>query len=182
MQAYLIYETQMIRILAGFSCVLLLFLFATDEAEARRGGRFVSGMARGMAHSGIGSKTYGADVLTVPQLTDCVKRADNLDSESISIETNRTLVSAKVSQVDLLKSDLERLQITLDRYSQNAIDRFNAMVSNYNVLVGEARSTQASFNQHVQQHNESVNSYNALCAKRYYADDLKTAKRYIGLD
>ncbi|MBX9825108.1 MAG: hypothetical protein K2Y27_08935 [Xanthobacteraceae bacterium] len=162
------------------SCLVLAAL--GDAADARRGGRFVSGFARGMAHTGIGSKTYGADTLTVQQLTDCLKRAEALDNESASIESDRNQVQSKFSQVDSLKAELDRSQAMLNRSSQAAIDRFNADVRRYNAFVSEARSTQASFNSKIDQHNATVQTYNAACAKRYYADDLASAKRSLGIE
>jgi hypothetical protein len=89
-----------------------------------------------------------------------------------------------VTRVESQKGELERWGQSLNRYSQSAIDRFNAAVGRHNALLEEARSERATFNLAVERHNDSVIAYNAACAggKKYYADDLEAAKRNTGLE
>lgn len=176
------------KAIASAVCALVLIAATSEPAEARRG-RFVTSLiARGATHATThgtttptSAKTYGADVLSVQQLTDCLRKAEQLDRNDGSVESDRELVRAKFSQVDSLKSEIDRSEATLNRSSQSAIDRFNAAVRRYNAIVGEARSMQTAFNQRIEAHNSDVNAYNAACAKRYYADDLDAAKRAAGL-
>jgi hypothetical protein len=163
-------------------CAAILLPSTIDDAEARRGGRFVSSFSRGIAHSGSASKTYGPNVLTAAQLVECVRKADQLDGEATLVDTDRQSLQARFVQIDSLKSDIDRSEATINRRSQAAVDRFNAAVTRYNALVNEARSTQSAFNLKVDQHNLSVQTYNAACAKQYYADDLASAKRSLGID
>jgi hypothetical protein len=70
----------------------------TDYAEARRGGRFLSGFTRGMTH-GL-SKSYGSDVLTQKQLENCLRQAAQLDQNDTYIESGREQISAKFTQLE----------------------------------------------------------------------------------
>jgi hypothetical protein len=177
------------KAIASAICALVLIAATSEPAEARRG-RFVTSLiARGATHATTpgttaptsAPKTYGPDVLSVQQLTDCLRKADQLDRNDGSVGSDRELVRAKFSQVDSLKSEIDRSEATLNRSSQSAIDRLNAAVRRYNAMVGEARSMQTAFNQRIEAHNSDVNAYNAACAKRYYADDLDAAKLAAGL-
>lgn len=162
-------------------CFTIVIAFV-DEANARRIGRFVSSFTRGAAHSSLGHKTYDLDTLTVHQLTECLKRADQLDADSNSIEADRNNLQARIAQIDNLEAAIKRQQITLDRYSQYAVDNLNAEIRRYNGLVEDGRTQQAAFNRKVDDHNQKSSTYNAACAKRYYADDLEVAKRTAGID
>ena len=176
-------------------CLVLLAGSLPDAAHAR--GRFLSGLlARGVAHgaahgaahaAGSASspapvKTYGPDVLTVEALADCISRADKLDKDVAFVESERALVNARFDQVDRSKSEIDRAEESLNRKSQAAVDRFNASVRRHNTMLADAKTSQATFNQRVTSHNGDVETYNAACAKKYYADDLEAAKRIVGVE
>jgi hypothetical protein len=161
------------------ACFIVVLLVA-DYAEARRL-RFSWGFSvnRGMVTT---SKSYGPDVLTVQQLEHCLRWAYRLDQDSTAIDSRRERLIDKLARIDLYKTELDRLERSLDRYSQVAIDRFNAIVTRFNWLVDETRTNQATFNFAVERHNDGINAYKASCAKKYYADDLEAAKRATGLE
>jgi hypothetical protein len=160
------------------ACFIVVLLVA-DYAEARRL-RFSSGFSvnRGMVTT---SKSYGPDVLTVQQLENCLRWAYRLDQDSTAIDSRRERLIDQLGRIDLYKTELDRLERSVDRYSQVAIDRFNAIVTRFNWLVDETRANQATFNFAVERHNDGINAYKASCARRYYADDLEAAKRTTGL-
>jgi hypothetical protein len=165
--------------MSTLACFIVVLLVA-DYAEARRL-RFSWGFSvnRGMVTT---SKSYGPDVLTVQQLEHCLRWAYRLDQDSTAIDSRRERLIDKLARIDLYKTELGRLERSLDRYSQVAIDRFNAIVTRFNWLVDETRTNQATFNFAVERHNDGINAYKASCAKKYYADDLEAAKRATGLE
>lgn len=86
------------------------------------------------------------------------------------------LFSSK-SEIDLSSAAIELQRPRVDRYSQNSVDAFNVLIDHYNVLVTNGKAKQATFNSLVDAHNSEANSYNANCAKKYYADDLSDAQK-----
>ena len=167
---------------------IAMTFFAVECADARRIGRFVSGMARGAVHGGVegaarsyATKVYGPDVLTVDQLVTCLKRANVLDEESEEIEGKRTSLQDASKELDAFGERLERKRLTTDTRSQRQIDSFNADVDAFNASVRRVKAQQEEFNRQVNMHNVSANMFNASCGKKYYADDMEKAKGLAGL-
>jgi hypothetical protein len=170
--------------------MLTLPICVSSPAQAGGMGRFLGSLlARGAVsaavHSGTSSssaaKSYTSDVLTVPQLALCIKRASRLDEDSDRLESGRTELSASTSAVDQSSAAIEQQRLSLDRTSKAAIGSFNALIDRHNALVSAAKSKQAEFNASIDLHNTDVNSYNGDCAKKYYADDLTEARKQAGL-
>jgi hypothetical protein len=159
---------------------LIVGLVVADYAVARPL-RFWSGFSvnRGMVTT---PKSYGPDVLTVQQLENCLRWAYRLDQDSTAIDSRRERLIDKLARIDLYRTELDRLERSVDRHSQVARDRFNVIVTRFNWLVDETRANQATFNFAVERHNDGINAYKASCAKKYYADDLKAAKRTTSLE
>jgi predicted neutral ceramidase superfamily lipid hydrolase len=159
-------------------------LIATGPADARGLGRFLGGLVARGAVSGVTHgmrKSYTPDVLTVDQLVQCLKKASALDQESNDVESKRTELRAAVGQIDRLKTQIETKRATLNRYSQQAVDDFNADVELYNAAVNAGRSRESYLNAVVDLHNANVESYNAVCAKQYCADDMEQARKLAGI-
>ncbi len=170
------------RVVAYILCAVSLI--ATETADARGLGRFVGGLVARGAVSGVTHgmrKSYTPDVLTVDQLVQCLKKASLLDQESEDIESKRKELQIFVSQVDRLKSQMEMKRGSLDRYSQAAVDGFNADVDRYNEAAADGRNRQNNFNNLINAHNGSVDFYNIVCVKKYYADDMESARKLSGI-
>jgi hypothetical protein len=165
--------------MSTLACFIVVLLVA-DYAEARRL-RFSSGFSvnRGMVTT---SKSYWPDVLTVQQLENCLRWAYRLDQDSTAIDSRRERLIDKLERIDLYKIELDRVERSVDRYNQIAIDRFNAIVTRFNWLVDEARANQVTLNFAVERHNDEIKAYKASCARKYYVDDLEAAKRATGLE
>jgi hypothetical protein len=171
-------------------------LLTCDLAEARKGG-FVSALIRGGAHAAgsasqssgsstgtstsTGTKTYGADTLTLAQLERCVGVAVELDQSSDTVDARAKTVETERSAVETVQSDLTAAQAKVDRRSKSSVDAFNrkldalnARIEAHNVAVRAYKALEAG-------HNQKVTSYNADCARKYYADDMNAVKQKLGL-
>lgn len=72
-----------------------------------------------------------------------------------SIEYYDQLTSSGQSRLDKLEDDLNRKQRTLDNRSQREIDKYNDLVNEYNILLGEQES-------HVNSYNSKINQLNNM--------------------
>jgi len=122
-------------------------------------------------------KSYTADVLTVEQLANCIKKASKLDEDSQQLEVIRTALLASKSEIDQSSATVEFQRTRVDHYSQKSVDAFNALIDRHNSLVINGKAKQANFNALVDGFNIKVNAYNAGCVKKYYADDLPDAQK-----
>lgn len=111
-----------------------------------------------------------------------MKRANGLDGESDKIETARAPLQTMKAAIDAKAIDIELKRVTLNRYSQKLVNEFNALIEGYNALVTAGKAKQADFNASVNVHNLGVDSYNAACVKRYYADDMEEAKKLAAVN
>lgn len=170
--------------------ILAASVFAMGAAEAHAGsllralagraavraGACAVGSAAGAA-SGAVSKTYGPDVLTVDQLTACVRSAADLDKNSDQIDTRSADFDAKVGEIKARKAKLEERSGKVDNSSKKAVALYNAEVQTTNKLIKAVKIDQQRFNEDVKTHNGRIEEYNGRCAKRYYADDMEVAKQ-----
>lgn len=178
--------TTYLAALAAAACVLC----ASSPSEAGGTGRFLGSLlARGAVRAAVATgtsssssaKTYSADVLTVPQLAQCIKHASKLDEDSARLETSRTALKASLDEYDQSKAAVEAQRASLNRSSSRAVNSFNALVDRHNAMLSEVKAKQSAFNGDVDTHNVEVNAYNRDCAKQYYADDLVEAKKQAGI-
>lgn len=176
----------------------IALLLTCDLAEARKGG-FVSALIRGGAHAAGSSpkdapgssagtstsvsatKTYGPDTLTLTQLERCVGVAVELDRSSDTVDARAGAMESEKSAIDTAQSDLSAAQARVDRRSKASVDAFNrkldalnARIEAHNVGVRAYKALEAG-------HNQKVASYNADCARKYYADDMNAVKLKLGL-
>lgn len=175
----------------------IAILLTCDFAEARKGG-FVSALIRGGAHaagsasqstgSSAGTstsipaaKTYGPYTLTLAQLERCVGVAVELDRSSDAVDARAGSVESEKSAIDTAQSELSAAQARVDRRSKASVDAFNrkldalnARIEAHNVAVRAYKALEAG-------HNQKVASYNADCARKYYADDMNTVRIKLGL-
>jgi hypothetical protein len=172
---------------------LYLVIVGSQVAEARGLGRFLGGfLARGAASAATRSlpqspyslpqsKAYPSDVLTVDQLVQCLKKASSLDEEAEKLAAKKSELQSAGRDMDNRKSQLEMKSAIVNRRSQLQIDRFNAEVDTYNASAERLKAEEENFNRLVNFHNAIANSFNAECAKKYYADDMESARKLAGL-
>jgi hypothetical protein len=148
---------------------------------------FLSGLLRGGAraavragvHAGVQSyapKTYDPDTMTVEQLEKCLTFAQQLDKSSEYVDALSNAVDAESAAITHSQQFLSMEKDLVDRYSESSVNAYNkklaamrTRINAYNVSVDRAKAEQVS-------HNTRVVSYNAECAKKYYADDMETAR------
>jgi hypothetical protein len=175
-----------VRKVFKFAVLVTCLIFGDQEADAR--GRLGSFIGRGIAHGGaraagsaMTQKTYGPDVLTIGELSGCLKSASALDARDDEIEKNGAAVDALKKQVEESDRVLRNAEISVDTRSQYSVDRFNELVRRHNALVAEGKVLVAAFNASVSSHNQNVTAYNFRCGKKYYESDLATAKQIAGI-
>jgi hypothetical protein len=166
--------------------IAIACLLSAAPAEARGGGRFLGsllsrGAVAAATHSGssssAGAKSYTADVLTVAQLAQCIRKAGKLDGDSERLEANRSAVTQAEAAVESSKAEIDNRRARVDQRSRASVNAFNAMIDRHNSLVENAKARQAGFNSEIDAHNTEVGAYNAECARKYYADDLAAAQK-----
>ena len=141
--------------------------------------------ARAGVHAGVqsfsGIKTYGPDTLTIEQIETCLVFAQELDKSSEHLNALSDAInteSAAISQAQLFLATEKDL---VDRYSETAVNAYNgklaamrARIAKHNAKVDLGQADQT-------RHNARVVSYNAECAKKYYADDMEATRLKLGI-
>jgi hypothetical protein len=79
-----------------------------------------------------------------------------LTAEKAEIESERVRVQALDTEVNDLARQIDRDRIYADRSNEFKVDAFNAKVRRYNMLLQEAKSAEAAFNQRVDDYNAKV--------------------------
>jgi hypothetical protein len=82
-----------------------------------------------------------------------------LAAEKADLESEKVRVQALDSEVDDLTRQIERDRVYLDRSNEFEVDAFNAKVRRYNMLLQEAKSAEAAFNQRVDDYNAKVRAH-----------------------
>jgi hypothetical protein len=160
-----------------------------ESADARGLGTFVSGLiARGAvgaavagARAGAAQKTYTSNVLTVPQLVQCLKKADALDQDKDRLNQRKKELQGIGERLDREKLALEISGAQVNRASRVQVERFNASVDDFNGRAQLLKVQEDDFNAQVTQHNSTATSFNGECEKQYYADDMEAARKLAGI-
>jgi hypothetical protein len=79
-----------------------------------------------------------------------------LAREKADLESERVRVQALDTEVEDLARQIERDRVYLDHSNEFEVDAFNAKVRRYNMLLQEAKSADAAFNQRVDDYNAKV--------------------------
>jgi hypothetical protein len=165
-------------------CVLLIAVATTlvamiDSADARRGGRFFSSLARGGGSAHASRKSYTSDVLTVDQLVDCLKTSEMMDKASDAIEAKRAGLKTKNDNIDRTKAEIDLRESRVNTRIKSEVDRFNNDVGQLNAIIASYRADQEAFNNDVRSYNAALAPFNAKCEKKYYADDMESAQKVV---
>jgi len=171
-------------LIAGIATVAVIL--SSIPADARRGGflsALVRGSVQGAARSGGHSyaKTYGPDTLTIDQIEKCIKFAQELDRSSEYLNAVAASINAESAAITQAQQFLSVEKDLVDRYSEASVNAYNnklaamrARISRHNASVDRGEGDQNA-------HNTRVLSYNAECAKKYYADDMEAARVMLGV-
>jgi len=162
-----------------------------DAAQARRGG-FLSALIRTGAHAAASSthtstssptaaKIYGPDTLTVAQLEQCVSSAVALDRSSETLETRSLAIDSEKASVEAAQADLAVDKARVNTRSKASVDAFNRKLDALNARIDSFNAGIRAYKELESAHNQQVASYNAGCAKKYYADDMNAVRQKLGL-
>jgi hypothetical protein len=177
-------------------CLVAAFVIAAvlrcDAAEARRGG-FPSALIRAGTHAAASSthastsststavKTYGPDTLTAAQLEQCVSSAVDLDGSSKTLETRSQSIDTDKAALEAAQTDLSVDKARVNTRSKASVDAFNRKLDALKTRVETFNAGIRSYKELETAHNQKVASYNAVCAKKYYADDMNAVRQKLGL-
>lgn len=130
--------------LSVFVCAMLpVILFAPTAAIARRGRVRIGGrgISAGTRHSG--------PTLSQAQLKQCV--------------ISERSINSAMDRLDHDEAYINQQQAHVNQYSQQSVDRFNALVEKFNAEGARA--------------NAQVDSFNSTCANRaYYESDMRAVQ------
>ncbi|WP_315799616.1 hypothetical protein, partial [Bradyrhizobium sp. SZCCHNR1002] len=133
------------------------------------------------AHAYGGIKTYGSDTLTVEQIEKCIGIAQELDKSSDYLNALSDAINTESAAISRAQQLLAIQKDVVDRYSEASVNAYNAKltlmrarIAKHNANVDRGQADQDG-------HNARVVSYNAECAKKYYADDMEVVKTKLGL-
>ncbi len=164
----------------------------TPEVEARKGFGSLFKLGRG-AKSLNGAKHYNYNTLTVEQLRACLLLEQKVDTSERQLNTAQDPIENQEKKVKQLEHEVSSLKNYLEIntnpsfYTQEQVDSFNRKVERYNQSISQYnkkletyKKMEAGYNSSVASHNAIVNSFQSDCAgKRYYEDDLVTAKSTV---
>lgn len=174
-----------------FASVLTVAIAFATAADAKgflsalmRGGAKTA--VRGGVQAGVHSyaaptKIYDLNTLTVEQIEACIKVAQALDQSSERMDAVAKAINLEGDAINRAQQQLSIEKDLVDRYSDASVNVFSkklaamkARINGHNANVDRGQAEQAS-------HNARVHSYNAECAKKYYAEDMEAARVKLGL-
>jgi hypothetical protein len=171
--------------------VTIAFTFSTVPADAKgflsallRGGTKTAaraGVQAGVHSYAAPTKTYGTDTLNVEQIEACIKAAQALDKSSGYVDAMANAINSEDGAISRAQQFLSIEKELVNSYSEASVNAYNkklaamrTRINAHNANVDRGQAEQAS-------HNARVGSYNAECAKKYYADDMEAVRVKLGL-
>ncbi|MEE4383165.1 MAG: hypothetical protein V2J02_14285 [Pseudomonadales bacterium] len=145
--------------------IAALALGIAPPSMAKRRFRVGGGLRRG--HRPIGH------VLTRAQLRECVAMEERIETMQSTIDSQKTELDGAERDLETLGTRLDREAIALDRYSQESVDRYNALVERHRQQIDAFNARVNEYNRLVDDGAPLIDRYNSSCAERaYYEDDL----------
>ena len=153
-------------IFLSFLLVAFLALHIPD-ADARGRVRFRgSGLRHGTQHSG--------PVLSLEQLRMCVAQQNRLNSEGVWLDQLEATVKQKAAEIELLEEKITQREPLVDKYSQESVDSFNALITKHEKFVAAYNGGLPSYNAEVDKYKVSQQGFNTNCAGHaYYEKDMQ---------
>ena len=175
-----------------YSYLMLIIAVATSisfshDAAAKKRFRLGAGI------KGATSKTYDANTLSVQDLVSCINTQNALEKSERNIIKLKEPLDALTSTIEGHDKQLEELSDNIRKtdtsllITEQKINEYNEQIDNYNQLLetrndvfDEYSTNHEGFNKKVDKHNSLNASFSTYCAgKRYYEDDMATAKSQI---
>lgn len=150
------------------SSTLVAFLaLHIPDADARGGVRFRgSGLRHGTQHSG--------PVLSREQLRSCVAQQNRLNSESAWLDQLEAGQKLKAAELERLEQAISQREPLVDKYSQESVDSFNALIKKQRKLVAAYNESLPAYNAEVDKYKISQQGFNTNCAGHaYYENDMQ---------
>jgi hypothetical protein len=147
----------------------LCVLAAAPPAHARR--RRVTLPSTGLRR---GSRVpSGVTVMTREELRSCLDLQRRLEALGVELDAQAARISASEAEVSAFGARLSVLQTTVNVYSQQSVDGFNALVQAHRTRVDAHNRLLGGYNAQVEAHGRLISEFNARCANRsYYVEDM----------
>ena len=149
------------------SLTLVAFLnLHIPDADARGRVRFSgSGLRHGAQHSG--------PVLSREQLRSCVAQQNRLNGESAGLDQLEAGQNLKAAELERLEKTISQREPLVDKYSQESVDNFNALVKKQRKLVATYNESLPAYNAEVDKYKIAQEVFNTNCAGHaYYERDM----------
>lgn len=132
----------------------------------RRAGSGMRGLPNGARHKG--------PVLTRDQLRQCVAEQNTINTLESEMDRLRASLTQSEASINRLEAQISEQQPLIDRYSQESVDSFNALIDQHKRLVDAHNAKLPVTNISVEKVNSAVDRFNAKCADRvYYENDMQ---------
>lgn len=165
------------RLVACWLAGMTLATVAIDTADARR---FRLGSAVRWAKQG--PKPYTADVLSPVQLKACLKAERSLDANGADLDRRADQIRKDQLKIQVQGALIETSKAQVDRYSKRSVDEFNALVTDHNARLKANVAAVTEYDSAVTARKADSDRFNTDCrGKRYYEDDLVTARNELGI-
>jgi hypothetical protein len=135
----------------------------------------------GSATASTTPKVYDAEHLTAAQLEQCVIQAKTLDGTGSSLDVTADKLDKASKEISTVQDQLEAKRAALKKTDPKQVAAFNQGIRSYNERVENQRTAVAAYKTAESSFNESVGTYNATCAKKYYVDDMNAIRQKIGM-
>lgn len=152
---------------ALFGIMAIGAVVAAPEVLARRRTGFrMRGLPNGARHKG--------PVLTREQLRECVAEQNFINVSEAELERLQASIAQSEASINGLEAQINMQEPLVDRYSQESINSFNALIDRHKRLVAAHNAKLPDTNNRVQQINTFVQKFNEKCADRvYYESDMQ---------
>lgn len=155
---------------AIFGILSIAAVVAAPEVIARRRAGF---RGRGLPNGA----SYKGPVLTRDQLRQCVAEQKAINASETDADRLQNLLAESEANIKSLEAEINARQPLVDRYSQESVDEFNALIDRHQRLVASHNAAIPGVKTKVQQVNAAVERFNMSCADRvYYESDMQAVR------
>lgn len=145
---------------------MTLVVIAPKAVARRRASFHMRGLPDGAYHKG--------PVLTREQLRQCVAEENAINASGAQVDALQASLEASEASINRLENQINAQEPFVDRYSQESVARFNALIERHKHLVATHNSNLPVVNARVDQVNAAVQRFNSKCADRvYYESDMQ---------
>jgi hypothetical protein len=135
----------------------------------------------GNATPSVAPKVYDAEHLSAAQLEQCVIQAKALDGTGSSLDVTTDRLDRASKEISAAQDELEAKRASLKKTDPKQVTAFNQGIRNYNERVENQRTAVVAYKTAENSLNETVGTYNATRARKYYVDDMNAIRQKIGM-